>query len=431
MADLNYYFAPWQRDAEQNAWVPPGGTVGLLDFGSLNDCALSPSARDMRGIGLFCTPRATTLPSEYDLLDSGDCREIQVTAAHINLVEAVLGVRIDAIGKTLAQACAELFGAGDPTGQERWKPLTPTRDGQYEIHLGGHSTIWGSKFDGTQDKTWNKLRDLLRHDLQRHDDECKAEAKTLKDAAKKLRKQKRDKEADACDARAAKVENHAEKVLDAMCRKYGCDALELSTTIRRGRAQTTISDTFDAAIGGYMAYVSANTWVNASGACGKTNGDGSHCVMRFDDYSLSAADHYCQSDTLWSFDPMYFGTAARFSSSAGTCYHVSAEWKVELYKMVTATRTWIGRGSTAHTNVSGETWKIDCTGSTITGWVTGGHNCVLTDTSISSGTKFGLYAYRPNASAYYLRFGSIYATDGIAEGPVIPVLMNQYRQRRR
>jgi len=104
MADLNYYFAPWQRDAEQNAWVPPGGTVGLLDFGSLNDCALSPSARDMRGIGLFCTPRATTLPSEYDLLDSGDCREIQVTAAHINLVEAVLGVRIDAIGKTLAKA---------------------------------------------------------------------------------------------------------------------------------------------------------------------------------------------------------------------------------------------------------------------------------------------------------------------------------------
>jgi len=423
MADLNYYFGPWQRDAEQGAWVAPSGTVGLLDFGSLNDCALSPSAIDQRGIGLFCIPRSLTLPSEYDLLDSGDCREIQVIDAHRNIVEAVLGVRIEA-GGTLAEACAALFAAGDPTGQERWKPLTPTREGVYEIHLGGHSTIFARKFDGPADKTWNKLKDLLRHDLQRHDDECKAEAKALKDAAKELRKQnrngnskkaEREKQAAAMDARADKVENHAEKVLDAMCRKYKCDPIELSQTIRRGNAKTTISDAFDSAIGNYTSY-EASTWANASGACGKTTNDTTHNVMRFDDYSLSSADHYCQAEVLWSFDPLYFGPAARFSSSAGTCYHVSGEWKADLYKMVTGTRTWLGRGTIAHANVSGETWKIDCAGSTITGWVTGGDNCVLTDTSISSGVKFGLYAYRVNLSPYFLRFGSIDATDGIATG---------------
>ena len=438
MADLNYYFGPWQRDAEQGAWIAPTGTVGLLDFGSLNDCAISPSAIDQRGIGLFCTPRGTTLPSEYDLLDSGDCREIQVTTAHIDLVEAVLGVRIDAAGMTLAQACAELFGAGDPTGLERWKPLTPTREGLYEIHLGGHSTIWGSKFDGPSDKTWNKLRDLLRHDLQRHDAECKAEAKTLKDLAKELRKQKKDKEVDACDARAAKVENHAEKVLDGICLKYGCDPLKISTTIKRGKAQTTINDTFDATWAGYTVYNEgggSSTWTS-SGGYGYASSNNS-TGYAFNDTNLSSADHYAQASHYWGLINREAGACARCSSSALTCYtaYDDVSGHVAIYKIVAGTRTFLARSSAydAYSHSSGEVWKQEASGSTQTGThVDSGISKSTTDTAISTGVRIGMWDRRDNGgSGYGSKFGSLYGTDGIAEGPVIPVLMNQYRQRRR
>jgi len=425
MADLNYYLGPWQRDADQNAWVPPSGTVGLLDFGSLNDCVLSPSAIDQRGIALFCTPRSITLPSEYDLLDSGDCREIQVATAHRDLVESVLGVRIDA-GGTLAEACAALFASGDPTGQERWKPLTPTREGLYEIHLGGHSTVYARKFDGPQDKTWNRLRDLLRYDIDQHDKECKAEAKKLKDAAKELRKQKKSKEADACDARAVKVEFHEEKVLDAMCLKYRCLPTELSTTIRRGKAQTTISDGFSAAWSGYTNYAESGgtaTWTS-SGGYGYKTGD-SQIGYACNDTNLSSSDHYAQVEHYWAFLNKVAGVCARFSSSALTCYiaYDDVSGHIAIYKVVSATRTFLARSSTydEYSHASGETWKQEASGSTQTGSrIYGGNTATksTTDTAISTGMRIGMFDQRDNAgSGYGSKFDNFYATDGIAGKP--------------
>jgi len=417
MADLNYYLGPWRRDAEQNAWVAPSGTVGLLDFGSLNDCALSPSARDMRGIGLFCTPRSVTLPSEYDLLDSGDCREIQVIDAHRNIVEAVLGVRIEA-GGTLAEACAALFAAGDPTGQERWKPLTPTREGVYEIHLGGHSTIFSRKFDGPADKTWNKLRDLLRHDINQHDRECKAEAKRLRDAAKELRKQKKNTEADACDARAAKVENHAEKVLDARCRKYRCLPSELSQTIRRSKASTTIQDDFNRAdgdtIGNQLTWTeTAGDWDTSSNRAMVT-GYSTLSDARAES-SLSDDDHYAQAVITGGIYE-YGGVNCRFSSSARTYY----TFRICFASSDNSLRKYVdGSGTTLaynyYTPASGATIKVDITGTTLKGFDGGTEKASATDSAISGNYRCGLIAYLPS-QPNDIFFDDFYATDGIAEG---------------
>lgn len=420
MADLNYYLGPWQRDAEQNAWVAPSGTVGLLDFGSLNDCALSPSAIDQRGIGLFCTPRAITLPSEYDLLDSGDCREIQVTTAHRDLVEAILGVRIDA-GGTLAEACSALFSAGDPTGLERWKPLTPTREGLYEIHLGGHSTVYARKFDGPADKTWNKLRDLLRYDLDQHDKECKAAAKSMKDAAKELRKQNKYKEAGACDARAAKIEQHAESVLDWMCIKHNCRPEDLSQTIRRGKARTTITENFTRADGDTIGNLL--TWTEVAGdfdtasnrAQLQTSGDSAPSARA--ESALSSADHYAQCNCYGATGAAaQCGPAIRFSGSANTHYFAQSLFdygSMFLSKMVAGSKSTLATPTASYS--SGVLTKLDGSGSTLTMYYNGTGLSPTTDSSFTN-LYTGIWGYW-SGGGEKPSYANFEASDGMPEGP--------------
>lgn len=413
MADLNYYLGPWQRkrpplaDAPDAwAWAPPDEAVGMLDFSSLPDCGTSPSTVDMRGIGLFCVPRAVTLPSEYDLLDSGDAREIQIATAHRDLVEAVLGVRIEAAG-TLAEGVAALFASGDPMGQERWKPLAPNSGGMYEIHVGGHSSIWSRKFQGPTDPAWNRLRDMLRFDLKQHDDDCKVEARRLRDEAKELRKQGKDKEADERDRQAAYTEPHAESVLDWMSRKYQCAPTELNTEIRRGRASTTISDSFSGTLGAWTQ--DRGTWEIASGEVWKTAVHTQFDLLRHNT-ALSSADHYTQAKVTYGWET-YAGPCTRCASSVTGYFAVNyTSATLYLFKLVSGTETSLG--SFAKSVVEYDVVKLSSSGSSHTGYANGSAGTPITDTAISGNLYAGLTMYYGSSST----LDNFEASDGLSGG---------------
>lgn len=419
MANVKYWLGPWLRDSERNAWVPPAGTVGLLDFGSNLDCALSPASRDTRGIGLFCTSVDVSLPSEFALLDQGDGREILATDAHRDMAESILGVRPTG-GPMLVNCLYELLQNGDPTGQSRWKPLMPEKlpDGSLAltVHLGGHSLIVRDPFVWGQHPHTNRMRDLLRLDLKETDRECKAEERRLRDEAKALRQQGKIAEAESKERSADYMQGHASRVLDGMVRKHGCDPTEISTEIPRGRANTTVTDGFGSTLTGWTIVGTGGcAWSTSSGIVGKTLWQGQAESIR-NDTALSSADHYAKCDYIFDNSSRSESwVLARFASGADTHYMGGYEFDnyVSVFKCVAGAQSYLGRNASTGW-VSGVTIKCDCSGSTITAYQ-GAYSKGLTDTAISSNLQCGIKSKGIRTGAANDRFDNFEASDGIAE----------------
>lgn len=418
MADLCYYLGPWQRASDgPPGWTAPPGTRGLLDFGSLPSCGMSPDSEDHRPIGFFAIDPAESLSLDYLSLGRGDCREVKPSETLRKEVGKLLGVTPK--GDTLCNWLVSLFDGGDPSGQDQWKPLVPTRAGEYEIHLGGHSRIWTAKH-AIGDRRWNRTRDILRADLAEHDRECKAEAQTLKALEKSLRKAGKAADADKASARAARVENHAENVLDAICRKYGCLPTEISAEIRRGKARTSYADNFDgadnAALGKQLSWTEITiaagggvTWDNYSNTARFQGGVGATGAARADS-DVSSADHETTADVVQHGTGAHtIAVCARFSSSANT-YYRTGHYGFGGVKFV-AKR--VADASTTLTSSSGAASPaaIDCgaDGTTISGLALS-----ATDSAISSGTRGGLEGYAGNSTTE--QWDNYLIDDGIAAG---------------
>lgn len=417
MANFTYALGPWVRrqlDERQACWDAPDHADGRICLGSLPDCALSPLAEDHRPVGFFCFKPDYTPPLDYLILGTGDCREIQPSSKIRSDAGSVLGVTPE--GNTIADWLGYwLFSAGDPTGESLWKLGTPTRGGEYEIYLAGHSLVWADRFAGVADRRWNRLRDLLRADLNKHDKECKAEAKALKSLAKKLRKASKDKEADKADARAAKVETHAEDVLDAMCRKHKCPPEQLSTEIRRGRAKTEISDDFSGDLGDWTQV--SGSWAIISGTLQKTDSHGRDSVIRHDT-QLSATDYYAQAK-IGTDKSDYFshGILCRYED-ADNYYraYVTNGTSLLFLKRVGGSNSYLGTTSSC-TWASLDTAKFDANGSTLTGYENATQRLQTTDSSLSSGLYSALIlTYQNYSSIGTHRFDDFYATDGLVAG---------------
>lgn len=413
MANYTYALGPWVRrqlDEGHAYWDAPDHASGRICLGSLPSCALSPSVEDHRPVGFFCFEPDYSPPLDYLVLGTGDCRDIQPSSEIRSDAGSVLGVTPE--GDTIADWLGYwLFAAGDPTGESLWKLGTPTREGEYEIHLAEHSKIWQDKFAGVADRRWNRLRDLLRADLDKHDKDCKAEAKALKNLAKELRKQDKDKEADKADARADKVENHAEKVLDAMCRKYWCLPSELSTEIRRGKAETTHTESFNGSDSDTFGV--DQTWSELGSDCDVASnqgvlvsGTGSQFYWSRCEADVSASDHDTSHDITSQTDGTsanhQVGPVSRFSASAVTGYYLRLNRyynpdAFEIGKVVATSITVLddaSEDSPPTVNV-----KLRCNGSTLTAYKDSASKVVVTDSAISTGTRGGIYGYTKAGSA--------------------------------
>lgn len=410
MANVNYYIGPWVLE-RPNLWGPPAGIVGSIDFGSLPDCEQIDGTQ--RKVGLFCTPADTTLSSEYDLIDTGDGREIVLVQRHIDLIYSVLGITV--AGATLSDAIAAALLDGDPTGQDRWKPLQPTVENYLDVHLGGHSRIFHERFRWGQHKHTNRLRDLLRADCKQLSQEYRDDEKRLRQLAKQLRNANGGKDADKCDFVADRLKNdqQAGRWLDSVCSQYGCDASEITSEFQRQPHETSISENFTRAdgttIGNLLSWTEvARPWSTYSNQVYIDTASTTTYGAARAESDLSSSNNYaqCKAVTINQGNPgsaaNELGVASRFASSATTYY--GATWydgDDDLYnrKSVAGTNTNIGTKASGIIS-DNDTLKSTSDGSVITAdAIIASLNTSTTDTAISTGTRCGLHGMYYNGSA--------------------------------
>lgn len=203
-----------------------------------------------------------------------------------------------------------------------------------------------------------------------------------------------------------------------MCRKYRCLPSELSTTIRRGKASTTISDDFNradgATIGNQLTWTeTAGTWRTSTNRA-EIYAIGAFALARAES-DLSDDDHNAQA-VLTASSICYGGACIRFSSAANTCYVWMAcigdtIGNSGIHKYVDGSRTQLQSTKTA--TVSGRTQKTDISGTTIKGFEDASELISVTDSSISGNYRVGLASFSFSYSVYFTVFS---ATDGIVPG---------------
>jgi hypothetical protein len=114
-------------------------------------------------------------------------------------------------------------------------------------------------------------------------------------------------------------------------------------------------------------------------------------------------------------------TTARFSSSENVCYrHMRSPYNSNSYSQITKiinnTNTNIATGATSTSPADGDIIKLECSGSTISGYVNDAAGTTVTDTSISIGLRVGFSLYRWSISVDP-QIDNFEASDGLARAP--------------
>jgi len=391
MARLHYYLGPWVwvlpvfdddgNEIELGYWRAPTGTVGLIDLRGIPDQSLS-GVLGARPYGFFAVDG--TLGTDYDLLGTGDLREIRATAAMKSAWFSLLGYTPQ--GDTLNDLLFDhMTNGSDPTFQDDRVPtLMPTTKGILEIHLGSHSLIKSERFRfGTHSHT-NKVQAVLHRNY-------------------------RQMQADIDTGRMA--ENHIRRVLD-----YWLDKYRIRKTIRTDWEQfvppelrdghegplphrTIITESFNQ--GDSTTLGPDQTWAETSGDWETVSNEvrtsiiGGQQTARCE-VDLSGDDHYGELviATWTGTNKKQLGPTCRRSVSVETYYHAAVIRGTTntgpfLLKTVTGTL------SVLDSDTSGisppETHRVESNGSTIRHLIDGVEKFSVTDTAITSNLRCGLY----------------------------------------
>jgi hypothetical protein len=390
----NYYLGPWPWDAQGSpaCWTPPATTIAAVDLASLPQ--LASAVGSARPVGFFaCTG---TLDSSYTFLGSGDCRQIVSTKTNQAAWKAATGYQ--PTGTTLADLLFDqLTNGSDPTGQSACLPLVPTIDGQLEVVLAGHSPVRRQRFVWGSHAHTSKLKALLQHDFR-----VLFQLVQAKKAPALLHR----------------------KWLGWQCRKYVLTGpadwkqlvpADLLASVPGPLAPaTTINDDFNRANSGTLGTATYGgvsqgwSWALTNGGTWQIVSNQAECTATgtgFDTFAraetdLSGSDHSAQV-AVWfsgSSDALQ-GPTCRFSASANTMYlggfrPVGADDRV--FKVLSGTFTKIldvANGSGTYSNVQ---TTIQASGSTLTLTTPGAGGNSVTDTSISGGTRTGMYCQTAN-----------------------------------
>ena len=143
---------PWDGSQEEG-WRPPPATLGCLDFRA---------PEDGHGCGYFVT--RTRPDSAYAVLGQGDSHDVPATVRLRTLFATWMGFHPR--GRTLAALVWDcLTRGGDPTGQDRWKPLMPTHVGALECWLGGPHALCTEPFQWGRHPHTQHVQATLHQDL--------------------------------------------------------------------------------------------------------------------------------------------------------------------------------------------------------------------------------------------------------------------------
>lgn len=188
------YYGPWVwADPDGNgprpyrwSW-PSEDTLDVLDLRSNYELD-----NNLQGMGLWVT--SAPLGLGYVLI-SADWEDFVLSNIIVSM-EKRWGIDLEAY--TSRGIIWEMFVThGDPTGQSRWKPLTPKIDGTLVIHLEGYSpvTFWEDEpFDGTkkeyrqQVKADKKKNRCIVKEAKKAERKAKREARKAERQAKKKNK---------------------------------------------------------------------------------------------------------------------------------------------------------------------------------------------------------------------------------------------------
>ena len=366
-----YYLGPWEW--RNQAWEPPLGTVGLLDFGKYEDYATPGSAsRLTRPMGFFATTRP--LPVGYALLGVGDCRDLHSAQRMRDVFEAELGYRPS--GDTLAALCTDTLMAGDPTGQERWKPLMPQADLAMTVVLGQHGMIDGYQFKWGRGYT-QQVQTVIQHEIASLYSSVELGIMLLASL---------------------------QRVLDMLMQKYGVDDWHVFVPEKLWRHipgpsphWTSLTDNFNRADSTSLGTGGEGwSWTETLGdlkiLTNRLAADSAGWCRAESD--LSGSDMNVQSD----FDLTTFEHASlhvRYASAADTTYRVRTtanigDYTADMYKRVTGTDTLLGTATFSPPG-SGRAHKEDVTGSLVTYYsaTTTDQRIQVTDTGIAGNVRAG------------------------------------------
>ena len=407
---MRYYLGHWQWTTANGmaCFAPPAGVVGCLDLGTLPQMSVGGADR---GRLLCWTHDAVTLPSEYELLGVGDCREINTDGAMLDKFQSLVGYRphgdklVDAVWDCL-EGGADIDGAIGPL------PLVPTTRGNLELHFAGHSVVKSRRFKWGSDAASPKLKQLLRKEFRGLLQNAKAGK--LKD------------------------NKHHLRVLDYWCDKYGVSdwrefvPANLQKDVPgRVKHETTITDNFNRADGSLGSSSEGWSWTVTGGSWAidtnraKSTSTNSYARAEFD---LSSADHYAQMSVVGGFSsPANSELLVRQSASVAFTHYMyvvregSSSTTHRIYKAIVGVYTLLS--TVAETSpVAPFTMRNSVNGSSITGSI-GGVSKIgpLSDTGISGNLRTGMSA---ESTADQI-FDGFQAAD-LAAGTVIPVLRHHY-----
>lgn len=370
---MRYYLGPWVwSNTIGGSFNPPEGCISVVDLAPLPDQSITGSDRP---IGFFAQPEnLPQLDSAWELIATGDCREINSDNSMKSLFQSIISFRPN--GDKLVDLLYDcLIDGSDVDGQTGPMPLVPTIDGNLELHLGGHSIVKTENFQfGKNHRHQIKIQQLLR-------------------------RQFRD------------VHNvdpvHARRCLDWNCEKYRIDKgnpsnwRQLVPQDLHGHVQgplphsTSYSESFNTAdsstLGPDLTWTElSNVWSIVSNRAEYYSGSAQPARA---EHSVSGTDQNCDLD-CWIPSNSLIGPTVRFSASEHTNYvawYYSSDSKIYLTKFVNAVQTNMTSVTISHTN--GDTYRMQCNGSTLKGYQEGVERISLTDTSITDNLRGGMTGY--------------------------------------
>jgi hypothetical protein len=375
-------------------WRAPDGVFGFVDLASNPQCAQATG--DSRPVAFLAADR--NLGTGYDVLGTGDLREINATAAMQNAWKSAAGYKPS--GDKLVDLLADhLLNGSDPTGDNACKPLVPGV--ALDICIGGHSRVWSQAFKWGKHGHTNRLKAALKHE------------------AKQLQKVLR--------------EDEYRKWLGGLEHKYGTGtAADVDPKTKPKKPSTTLQETFTGSndtgqIGSVYNWTehADNTWQRYNNAAVVRGAQAAmdHRVAACDT-ALSSSDHWSQSTFSpvtgagWGTgDVIQAGAICRVASGLASYYVAflnraySATYGYRLYKSVSGTATELGSASAGSVQTI---FRCTVSGSSISGYYGAGPTLdkTQTDTAIASGTSVGIYGITNESTAWY-EIGTWDADDGI------------------
>jgi hypothetical protein len=386
----------WANETDALAppgWNPPATCVGAIDLASAAQIAAAKPG-EPRGVGLFV---CWGVPAGWDgaVLAGGDLRDERPDAKMLSAWKSLTGYQ--PAGDTLAECLWDhLTNGADPANRDSCGVLMPDATGQSNLWLGGK--IAGRRFQIDEATGYAaKVRNVLKAELA----VAKAQSLAGKMLSPKTGQPDLRYYLKIADALAEKFagKNHAKKaaILEAI-RPASFDKDDILVP-----HETTLTETWthdDTNDGGNIS--ADQTWASVLGLLEI----GSNAVRVYDkdvcharcEADLSSSDHSCQLEqslTVATVTARNWAPTVRYSSSANTCYHgkqfagSSGTGIRRIAKNITGTMTNLGTGTSG--NAQNATCKISCDGSSIKIYSAGTLLETITDTSITSGTRCGIF----------------------------------------